>query len=138
MTEIEKPEAMGTTTGTATPVSFQTSEGSVGKKLDAIEVTVIEMAAAPTSYKFSKTSIEGKAEDADFAVTEGATTPRSFQTSEGSFLEKATAAEHIPYLSGWRLHFLSLRLAPLDHNCCFANSPSAWRFCSSLSTSKSQ
>ena len=44
-------------------------------------------------------------------VTEGTATPASFQTSEGSVEKEVDAADMICYLKGWRLHFLSLRLA---------------------------
>ncbi len=44
-------------------------------------------------------------------VTEGTATPASFQTSEGSVEKEVEAADMICYLKGWRLHFLSLRLA---------------------------
>lgn len=107
---------MGTSAGTARPALFQISKGSIGNKGDAIRVAIVERAATPTSFIMSKTSIQDEAEDTEFAVTEGTTTPRSFQTSEGLFVEKATAAEHTFYLKGWRLHFLSLRSASLDHN----------------------
>lgn len=110
MTEMGKSEAMEVTEGTATPASLHMSERLVGGKLDAAEVTVTERTATPTSL----------------------------QTSEGSLVEKALGAESMTYLRGWRLHFLSLRSGSLDLCCGSANDPSAWPFCSSLSTSKSQ
>lgn len=157
---------MEVTGWTATPSSFQISRGSVGEKVDAPEFTVtgrttiptssqtsaespLEQAeaanvaiggraATPASFQTFEVSVEGKTEAVEITITEGTATPGSFQTSEGSLVEKGLAAEEISYLKGWRLHFLSLRSAPLDHRHCFANDPSAWLFCSSLSTSKSQ
>ena len=118
---MEKSEALNTT------ASFQTS-----KKINAAEVTFTERAATPTSFQTSEVSVGGKAEPAEVTVTEGTATPSSFQLSEGSFVEKALAIDNVPYLKGLRLHFLSLRLAPLEHSFCFSNDPSAWPFCSSL------
>lgn len=166
MTEMEKSEAMEVTERTTKSSSFQTSQGPVGGKLDAAEVTVTErtatpissetsarslleqaevadvaigeMAATPTSFQSSELSIEGKAEAPEITIIERTATPGSFRTSEGSLVEKALAAEDVSYLKGWRLHFLSLRSAFLNHRYCFANGPSAWLFCSFLSTSKSQ
>lgn len=83
-------------------------------------------------------SIEGTAKAPEAVVTEGTITPSSLQTSEGSFMEKAMEVENVPYLKGWRLHFLSIRSAPLDHSRYSTNDPTAWLFYSSLSTSKSQ
>ena len=191
MTEEEKSKAMEVTGRTATPSSFQTSEGSVGEKVDAADFTGIERttittpsqtsagslleqaeaanvaidgrAATPDSFQTCEVSFERKTEAANIAIDGRAATPDSFQTcevsfegktetveiiiaegtgsfqiSEGSLVEKALATEDRSYLKGLRLHFLSLRSALLDHRHCFANDPSAWLFCSSLSTSKSQ
>ncbi len=122
----------------ALPASFQTSEGQVGGKLNAAEVTITERTATPNSCRTSEVSTKGGAEPAVATVAEGASAPKSFQTSEGISVEKALALDNVPYLRGWRLHFLSLRSAPSDHNFCFAKDLSAWPFCSSLSTSRSQ
>lgn len=129
---MEKSQAFTTT------ASFQTSGWPVAGKIHAAEVTFTERAATPTSFQTSEVSVGGKAEPAEVTVTEGTATPRSFQTSEGSLVEKALAVDNVPYLKGLRLHFLSLRLAPLENSFCFANDPLAWPFCSSLSTSKSR
>lgn len=102
------------------------------EKSEAMEVT------APPSSETLKRSIGGKAGAAEAVVTERTVTPSSLQISEGSSVEKAIDAEVVPYLKGWRLHFLSVRSVPLDHSRCFSNRLTAWLFYSSLSTSKSQ
>ena len=98
----------------ALPASFQASEGPVGGKLKAVEVTIAESTATPNSCRTSEVSTG--AEPAVATVTERAATPETFQTSEGTFVEKALAVDIVPYLKGWRLHFLSLRSAALDPN----------------------
>ena len=135
---MEKSEAKEIIESNATPTSSQTSERSPMERVETAEITIAERVAAPNSFQVSKVSFERKPDAAEVTVIEGTATPTSLQTSEGSFVEKALAAENITYLRGWRLHFLSLRSAPLDHSCCFANDTSAWPFYSSLSTSKSQ
>lgn len=102
------------------------------ERLKAMKIT------APLSSETLKGSIGGKAGAAEATVTERSATPTSLQTSEGSSVEKAIDAEVVPYLKGWRLHFLSVRSVPLDHSRCFSDRPTAWLFYSFLSTSKSQ
>ena len=102
------------------------------EKSEAMKIT------APPSSETLRGSIGGKAGAAESIVTERTVTPSSMQTSEGSSVEKAIDAEVVPYLKGWRLHFLSVRSVPLDHSRYFSDRPTAWLFCSSLSTSKSQ
>ena len=104
-------------------------------EMERLEATKI---SAPPSSETLKGSIEGKAGAAQAIVTERTVTSSSLQRSEGSSVEKAIDAEVVPYLKGWRLHFLSVRSVPLDHSRFFSDRPTAWLFYSFLSTSKSQ
>ena len=101
------------------------------EKSGAIRATVL-----PASETLQG-SIEGTAKAPEVVVTDGTITPSSLQTSEGSFVEKAMEIENVPYLKGWRLHFLSIRSALLDPSRYFTDDHTAWLFCFSLSTSKS-
>lgn len=82
-------------------------------------MTEMEEPAAPrlTVPPASETlqgSTEGIAKAPEATVTEGTITPSSLQTSEGSFVEKAMEVKSVPYLKGWRLHFLSIRSVLLE------------------------
>ena len=89
------------------------------EKSEAVKVT-----ALPSSRTWQG-SFQGTAEAAEAIFIEGTITPSSLQTSEGSIVEKAIEVENVPYLKGWRLHFLSIRSAPLSHSRCFSNEPTA-------------
>lgn len=102
------------------------------EELGATRLTV------PPASEILQGSTEGTAEAPEATVAEGTITPSSLQTSEGSFVEKAMEVESVPYLKGWRLHFLSIRSAVLNPSRYFTNDPPAWLFCFSLSTLKSQ
>ena len=102
---------MGVVEGSHMSASSPRSDVSTKGKAEAPDVSTTDKTATTASFQISEVPIEGNMDAAEVTVADGTATPGSVQTSEGSFMEKADAADTTCYLKGWRLYFLSLRLA---------------------------